>query len=188
MKNGKEEKAPFTGVKLERFEKTVSAADYVRDFVDVPKFFEFCRVCPNYGKVHSCPPFDFDSAEFWEGFSRIRLILYKMTLEEEKNSDERWKVMSYVRDSMLEELLEEEKKNPGSVVLTAGGCSKCGSGNCTKLSGEPCRFPDRMRHAIESVGGDVVKTSEELFGINVVWTKGDEVPPYMILMNGLLLK
>ncbi len=42
--------------------------------------------------------------------------------------------------------------------LSSGACLHCKNAECTRLSGKPCRFQDKMRYSIESLGGNVGKT------------------------------
>ena len=46
-------------------EVSVPVAEYLRGYVDMPKFLVFCKACPNYGHIWSCLPFDFDHMEMW---------------------------------------------------------------------------------------------------------------------------
>ena len=52
------------GIKfIERGYKKIPAADYARDFVEVERFIECCKICPNYGAKWGCPPYAFDVKE-----------------------------------------------------------------------------------------------------------------------------
>ena len=44
----------------EHFEKEVRIDEYLKNYVNVEEFIQYCRECPNYGNVWSCPPYDFD--------------------------------------------------------------------------------------------------------------------------------
>ena len=46
-------------------ENKIAVSDYVRDYVDVPRFLECCRACHNYSSKWSCPPYDFDPLSLW---------------------------------------------------------------------------------------------------------------------------
>ena len=93
-----------------------------------------------------------------------------------------------VKEKITAELFEMENTNPGSVSLSAGSCSLCGKGNCTRPSGAPCRYPDKMRYSIESLGGNVGKTVHDLLGIQLEWIEEGKVPSYFVLVGGLLEK
>ena len=41
---------------------------FVSHYVDVPRFLECCRQCPNYDKKWSCPNFNFEQNEYWKQF------------------------------------------------------------------------------------------------------------------------
>ena len=59
----------------------------------------------------------------------------------------------------------KEKEQPGSEGLLGGACDICGLGNCARQQGKPCRFPQYMRHNLESLGGDVMKIAKDFFDI-----------------------
>ena len=83
-------------------------------------------------------------------------------------------------------LMEEEKKHPGSISLSAGSCQLCKNG-CAKPLGQPCRFPDQMRYSIESLGGNVGLTIEKLMGIQLEWMEEGKLPHHFVLVCGLLI-
>ena len=54
-----------------------------------------------------------------------------------------------------------------------------------RQQGKPCRFPEYMRHNIESLGGDVVATAKDCFGIEMEWPEDGKMP-FMLFVTGLL--
>ena len=61
-------------------------------------------------------------------------------------------------------------------------------GICKRTEGQPCRFPDKMRYSIESLGGNVGLTISRLMGIELEWMKEGTMPRYFVLVSGLLVK
>ena len=58
------------GIKsVERSYEKILSADYVRDYVEVERFIECCKMCPNYGAKWGCPPYAFNVKEKYELFS-----------------------------------------------------------------------------------------------------------------------
>ena len=43
-----------------------------------------------------------------------------------------------------------------------------------------------MRYSIESLGGDVDKTVEDIFGFKIQYAKDGKLPEYLIFVGGLL--
>ena len=43
-----------------------------------------------------------------------------------------------------------------------------------------------MRYSIESLGGDVGKTTKDLLGLELKWMTEGRMPEHFILVNGLL--
>ena len=81
---------------LERFEADISTNEYIKSYVDVERFLECCKACPNYGKVWSCAPYDFDPMEIWNSYEKLRVIGYRITFGANRNREEmidvEWKV------------------------------------------------------------------------------------------------
>lgn len=175
-------------------EREVPLAEYCAQCVDVPKFLGYCAACPNYGGTWSCPPFDFDPQEIWDRYDRILLRAVKVpvpaelrekVLSPQEINDESHALLAPIKHDLLSSLLEQERATPGSLALSAGRCQECRV--CTKPSGQPCRQPERMRHSIESLGGDVGKTLSLYLGQELLWGREGHLPEYYILLGGLLL-
>ena len=174
-------------MKIEKITSRISVINYVERFVDVEKFAAKCTECPVYGKKWSCPPFDFDRMEFWSSYKHFDIIGEKIYIDVE-DADDIEDIFFKNRRRLMEELYAMEEKNPGSIALAAGSCDYCGADNCTRKKGEPCRFPDKNRYSIESVGGDVGRTASELLGVDLQWNMGGAVPEYLMTIGGLLTK
>lgn len=87
---------------------------------------------------------------------------------------------------LLEDLLAFERETPGAVALPVGGCSLCE--RCTRQDGRPCRYPDKMRHSLDALGGDISKTMEMYFDKPILWIKDGKTPEYLTLVGGLLIR
>lgn len=173
----------------------IPAEDFIRRFVDIPRFFACCEKCPGFGKTWACPPYDFDPLSVWQRFSSVMLYGKKLmigeSLRQTRLDDEALSRTSYflfdnARRALLEELFTLERENTGSLALSAGGCSFCE--NCTRPQGLPCRSPERMRFSVESLGGDVSKALNECFGIELKWAENGRLPEYYVLLGALLKK
>ena len=86
------------------------------------------------------------------------------------------------------ELIKLEAQYPGSVALSMGSCDVCGEGGCTRPFGEPCRRPERMRHSVESLGGNVGLSVKKYLKQEIQWLSEERLPEYFMLMGGLLKK
>lgn len=176
-------------------ENMIPADEYIRGYVDVPRFLECCRACPNYTVKWSCPPYDFDPLALWRGFREFWIFGTKLTFGAEAGSGwDVWDkgggvhaVLAAEKTKLLDRALSLEKEYPGGLALSAGSCEICGA-NCTKRFGSPCRRPDRMRYSIESLGGNVCDTAEKLLGTPIKWASDGKLPEYLVLVCGILLK
>lgn len=173
----------------------VPVKEFTEGFVDFKRTEKLCSACPGYGKTWACPPYSFDPDEVWTKYGTLRLIVKIVGIpkeETEKLRSEKELAEAYeeliepVRAELMDELYRMEAETPGSLALSAGGCGLCGE--CTRGSGAPCRFPDKMRWSVESLGGDVLKCLEEYFGIKVGWAENGRLPDKYHLVGGLLIK
>lgn len=178
-----------------RTEATIAVADYIRDYRDVERVQGYCTQCTNYGRVWGCPPFDFDFDELIGGCTVARVFATKITFSEEMLSktytvDERKAVMAQAIDEACEvelpRLYALEVSTPGSVIFT-GRCRLCRPKECARVSGLPCRHPEKMRHSLESVGFDLEKTSRELLGIPLQWASDGHLPAYITLITAIFV-
>ena len=174
--------------RLERFEERILVKDYIKDYVNVDEFLECCKRCPNYDKVWSCPSYEFKTEDYLKEYESLYIVCYKINFDGTVSQEESLKIMAEVKENMAGELFKMENQCPGSVSLSAGSCSLCGKGNCTRPSGKPCRYPEKMRYSIESLGGNVGKTVHDLLGIELEWIEEGKVPSYFVLVGGLLEK
>jgi len=173
---------------LERFEKEISVPLYLEHFVNVEEFLEYCKACPNYEKVWSCPSYTFNPEDYWKEYSSLLVVAYKINFAAGTDEKKSMEIMAEVKDKITEELFAMEEEIPGSVSLSAGSCAVCGKGNCTRAEGKPCRYPEKMRYSIESIGGNVGKTVSKLLGIELEWIEEGKMPSYFVLCGGLLKK
>jgi len=170
---------------LKRFEANISIAEYIKDYVDVDRFLECCKACPNYGRVWSCAPYDFDPMQVWQSYKRLKVVGYRITFGGDRNREEMISAEQKVKHKLVRELFEMEDQIPDSMQLSAGFCDICKA--CTRTQGAPCAHPDLMRYSIESIGGNVAKTIEDLCGIKIEWIEGDKLPEHFVLVGGLLM-
>ena len=202
MKNSREEwgmevQKKYEAEKIENFKEDVLVEEYVKECVDVATFLEFCKKCSNYGELWCCPPYTFDvEKDYWSRYRTIRIMGRKLYLPKELTSqtyekNEEWKVTEEFlipyKEELEQEILKEEEQNPGSVSLSSGACLHCKKASGTRLSGKPCRFPDKMRYSIESLGGNVGKTVTKYLHQELQWVEEGKLPEYFMLIYGLLI-
>lgn len=173
---------------IETFEKEIAVDEYIRDYVNVDEFIEYCKECPNYGAVWSCPPYDFDAEEYWRQYSSLYLVAKKIIFGPDTDLEASKEIMKKVKEDLGRVLYGMEEQEPGSVSLSAGSCSLCMEEGCCRPSKRPCRRPEKMRYSIESIGGNVGLTVSKLMGIELEWVTEGKLPSYFVLVGGLLKK
>lgn len=172
---------------VEALEREVPVKTFLRDCVDVERFLGDCQACENYAKRWSCPPFSFPPPRLWRQFERLHLSVRILHPSPEETRSGLLAGMWEEKEKLLSELLEMERRRTGALALSAGSCALCGD-NCARPHGAPCRNPERMRRSIESLGGDLTKAMELYFHRSIAWAKNGEIPSYLTLIGGLLLK
>ncbi|WP_409199675.1 DUF2284 domain-containing protein [Methanobrevibacter sp. DSM 116169] len=177
--------------KIKKIEAEILTEEYMKNFVNIDYFLDFCKNCPEYKNNWTCPPFDFNPIDIWKKYDNFHIIGLKFSFNKElldktysKEELNAFIVKSFRKEKnkLLEELLEIENNN--SLALSAGLCSLCES--CAKINNEECIHKDKLRHSIESLGGDVEKTARELLGLEMKWIEDYKLPEYLILVCGIL--
>ncbi|MBS6195939.1 MAG: hypothetical protein KH828_10220 [Clostridiales bacterium] len=155
--------------------------------------WEACKLCPNYGKVWSCPPDIPEPMCYLEPFQKVFLTAVKVVYSDEVRKEckspeqaENVRLESYeqVKKAILCRLLEKEKEYPGSKVLGAGRCTLCGY--CSREEGKPCRHPEQRRYSITSFGFDFSKMLGDIFDIPLRWS-GESLPEYDVAVAALFV-
>ena len=182
---------------MEMLQKEIPVRQFLQECANIPLFEECCRACPNHGKTWSCPPFSFKPEELWRNYDTVvlqcRVIEVPTELQQtafslaEMNHAGK-ELLRRDKKAMLLEMLELEKTFPGSMALSAGSCDVCPEGTCTRLQEDPCRNPGMMRYSVEALGGDAGKALKLYFDKEILWGKDGHMPPYFILLGGLLKK
>lgn len=173
---------------VEKVTKETDAVSFYEKYVDADRFLGCCNSCPNFGKIYSCPPYEFSVEEFWKSFRTMRVILYKVNFPDGTSLKEGMEVYAKAKEELTQFCLDLEKTEPGAVSLAPGSCDICGKGNCARVTGEHCRHPEKMRYSIESLGGDVVGVLRDFFNVEILWAKGEKAPAYMTLVAAILKK
>ena len=159
--------------------------EYLKNYVDVKRIEKYCRECPLYGNKWSCPPFYFSPEAIWKKYDKL-YIVGKKVYYKNNYKDQTQKMYYDVKHDLTEELFKLEAAHPGSMLFSAGSCDICGLTECSRRYAKPCRFPEKMRHSIESLGGDVVKSAKDLLGIDIQWPSDNSTPEYITTVGGLL--
>lgn len=147
--------------KVELLECVVPYSMFLKECIDVPRFLACCRECPSYGKQWTCPPFDFDPMKIWKTYTGLRLYARVITMKKtDLKAEEAYRIMKEEKNDLLIELLCKEQETKGSLVLSAGTCEICETGECGRRKGIPCRYPQKMRYSIEALGGNVGYVAE----------------------------
>lgn len=169
----------------EDFTATLPADDYIARFRDAERIEGYCRSCPNYGRSWGCPPFGFRMEEYLAGYDSALLVATKISPQTRNLPiTDATALIRPERIRLERRLLEMERLYDGRSFAYAGTCLYCPAGRCTRPNGEPCRHPEWVRPSLEACGFDIVRTTSELFGLELKWGTDGLMPEYLILVCG----
>jgi predicted metal-binding protein len=172
----------------------IPAEEFCRDYRDEKTFIEFCKACPRYGKLWSCPPFDYDTSARIAPYRYVYIIGVRTTVDPRLRDmvtdpvtigDMAQFVTRDFRRGLDDMMRGLEKAVPNSLAFFAGCCYLCD--HCARLFNQPCVHPDKMRNSLESYGFDVVKMTEELLGFKLDWSN-DRLPEHISFISALFTK
>lgn len=175
--------------------QTIGINEMLAEYVNEKEFIKYCKACANYKQKWSCPDYDFSPMNIWQKYDKLfllgRKIIYDESLLNKTYSPD--EIKSIMNDSLTNErskldeiILTKEKTTPNSLALYAGSCTLCPS--CTRSEQKPCRFPEKMRYSVESLGGNAALLTEQLLNVPLKWGKDGKLPEYFTLVCGLLYK
>lgn len=170
----------------EDFSVALPVAEYAERFRDAERFAACCRACPNYGRSWGCPPFAKDPAGEFGRYRTALLIATKITPGPQGLPlREAGQLIRPERIRLERRLLELERHTGGRAFSYVGSCLYCPEGSCTRPERLPCRHPESVRPSLEACGFDIGRTTEELFGIRLLWGMDGKLPEYLTLVCAL---
>ena len=169
----------------------VDVMEFYDNYVDFDKISKLCiEEQDMLGYNWNYPPFDFDVDDIWNSYNRLKIIIFKIDFSPEERehtfSDEELdfvlKRFERLKVKFMNEIYMLE--NEDSLGLYLGKCNLCM--RCTRSFGAPCKMPFKMRYSIESLGGEVDRAIEDLFGYEIRYAHDGKLPEYLIFAGGLL--
>ena len=133
-----------------------------KDIVLNDAFRGMCEAnrCGVYGKCYMCPPDVGDIHELMEKVRSYDCGLLYQTIYPLEDSYDFEGMVAAKKDfvGVTQRIREATQDLPGEEVLNlgAGGCGLCET--CAKVTGGPCRYPDKAMPSLESCGMDVSGT------------------------------
>lgn len=180
----------------------IPTLEYIADFRDVAKFYEFCKQCKLHKKTWSCPPFISDTGGFvdykgqkLEDFSLTTIVGVKLNIDNETrykatNVQERDELIRNIfidaRKEMDAILMQYEQQISPSMLYYAGPCSVCTPNDCARANNQACKFPEKLRSTLEADGFDIGRTTTEILGLELLWCNDLILPEYYTLVYGFM--
>lgn len=152
-----------------------------------PKRVEgYCKSCPNYNKLWSCPPHDFNAVSYLDSFDHVLLTGEKIVRNENFLSKGSMNLyFQEVRRQMGDRLIELSKQYD-TEVLIAGNCYLCD--DCPRTIGKSCRYENKMKYSLESIGFLVGDIASELLGIELEWPEAGEEAQSLMTVGAIFSK
>lgn len=153
--------------------------------------FSYCSACPNHARIWSCPPHDISINDYLSAYNQIWIIGAKLHIKpewiDEKNKEQSvMNVFLEARKQFGDKLFELEKRYKNSNILLAGTCYQCKE--CTRDEGKECRFKDKLRYSLESIGFLVSDIVSDVLKDEIRWVKDGELPEYILSVGALMLE
>ncbi|WP_066496335.1 DUF2284 domain-containing protein [Abyssisolibacter fermentans] len=153
------------------------------------KIFGFCKRCPNYNKIWSCPPHKFETSDYIDSYNYCSVVRVKIHIKEESRANKEAKKLSRkisdnIRLYFDKSLIDIERNFKDTKALYAGSCLLCN--NCTRTNNSPCIKQDKMRYSLEALGFQVSGICE-MFNDKILWSS-DKLPEYLMFVGAVLSK
>lgn len=178
-------KTPSRNLQIEKF---IAPVPSCKIETNPSAFSSLCKSgCRNYGNKYSCPPFSPKYSDFLESTSTVRVICYRLNLEQFAPIA----LYSRIRagNSVLKSLIDKELrslKTRGVKVAGSGSCRACKV--CAAKLNVPCKKPDRKIYSLEALGVNVDSLVEKLFAFELEWyLPGRKPPAYTCTVGAVFL-
>ncbi|MBK5243412.1 MAG: hypothetical protein JJE18_00025 [Eubacteriaceae bacterium] len=169
----------------------------MEEYFNRDKVLGECKVCPNFAKYWSCPPYTFDEAIFLKQFKYMHIIgrQFEVPREDIRNIRDPKAIAEYCRENFdaikvmtWKTLLEIENEVDGSMGLIPGNCPICETQGmaCARKTNEPCRNPTLMRYSLESLGFNVVDLVKYEVGMTIEWPQNQRLPKVLTSVAAIL--
>lgn len=166
---------------IRRIEKNVSV-EALMPYYQPTEVEGYCKSCPNYNRIWSCPPHDFTGAEFLAPYKEVKLIAEVITPIKDADLLDCFQQARRTLGDELMALADVEQVN----VLIAGNCYQCL--RCAREVGEPCVRPERCKYSLESVGFLVAEIADKILDEPLKWGDSQNKPQTLMTVAAVLYK
>jgi len=152
---------------IEKITKQVTIDNLLVHY-DGDKVENYCKNCPNYNKIWSCPPHNFNTYDYLRQYNDVKLYAVKIVFEDETlTKEQRLDIFQKERRRFSNELMSLE--DDYSEALISGNCYQCEI--CQRTVDKPCILEKKRRYSPESLGLIVGEVTSKLLGVELDWTK-----------------
>ena len=142
--------------------------DTLKKYLKFEYFTNLCKEgCPNYNSNYTCPPNSPNFQDYIKDYKYSFIIAMYMKISKHNTIVD---AHQYLRSLLSDLLIPLEAKVNG--LLTDGGrCLICKS--CAYVDKLPCRFPQKMRFSMESMGIDLDGVSKDILNHSLTWNEDE---------------
>ena len=140
---------------------------------DLMKYFKpkevlgYCKKCPNFGRIWSCPPHNFNIKKYTAKFKYACIICLKIEVGHLNSQTEISDHFHSERRKFNTKMLSLETKLMGSEVLFSGECHFCKP--CSRINNQSCINKIKLRYSLESLGFKVSDICENILDEKLEW-------------------
>lgn len=164
-----------------------------RNVFDVQKKLFACMCkdgCSNFGVKYCCPPFSPSFDDYQSEFSDFLVVMYSVKLDQLNGfgySDyQKLQIGNAVIKPRLEKYMREVETNTHTKFFSTGACRLCKP--CLGKLKKPCKYHDKRRFSLESVGVNCNKLALDVFGRPLLWYKDKTAPQYTSVIAAVPLR
>ena len=170
-------------MKTERITRIIDLKE-LYNYYEPLKVEGFCRSCPNYGRIWSCPPHEFDPCSYLEPYKFVMIIGEKIFLQEDISKEELNQHFQSARRVFGNFLISLAEKEENLEVLIAGNCFLCNV--CQREANLSCIYQERLKYSLESIGFLVSGITRDILDIELEWPSADKNPEFLLMVGAVM--
>lgn len=167
------------------------------DFISISKvnsdkelFLNLCKNgCKNFSKKYCCPPMSPDFKSYVKGYDKLLVLLMAAGLDQLNGFGykdyHKLRIGNAVLKPRTEKIMRNMERKFSTRFLSTGACRLCKP--CRLKLKKPCRYPEKRRYSMESLGVDCNYLSHKLFNMPLLWYKHSKAPEYTCVLCALPL-
>lgn len=143
----------------------------------------YCKNCPNYNRIWSCPPHDFSALDYLKSYDYALVIGNR--IRSNHPEIEELDCFQKARREIGNQLIQLNKDYEVEVLI-AGNCYQCE--NCNRESGSACVHKENMKYSLESIGFKVGDITDKILNEPLSWGKNGQASESLMTVGVIFSK